>query len=501
MPPRSRPRVLVLGLDGGTFTLLDPLMEAGELPYLRSLAKNGVRAPLRSVYPAKTIPAWYSFATGRDPGELGVFGFAEPAEGPARSRLVRSFRPAEAFWDRLSRRGVKVGVVNFPVLSGYPLHGFVLPGMLSEGAATYPAELRREVEERLGTGYPGELPTFREADRDAWVARATEDVRRRAQVAADLAERHRPGFLFALFRETDRLEHQLWRELDRPVAQIRPDLLAFWRTIDAACAQVDRAFRSAGGPAVTLVISDHGHGPIRSDFLTNRWLEQERLLFFHRRAGPRAARQAVGRLVLAAQRLPLGARLSRAIADRLHDRPGARMSGLFGDPSFERSSGAIDWRRTVAFSYPVPEGIYLNPANPDLTPARRKEVVEEIRRRLEAFPEAKVEVFRPEDLYRGRNFEKAPALLFRVDGMETEPRMDFAYPRPLIRDRPAFFYGCGTHRMNGILLGAGDGVPAGVSLGPRALLDLAPTVLETMGLDVPASLAGRSFASVIAPPA
>ncbi len=61
-------RYLVLGLDGGTFDLLDPLMEAGELPFLRSLVQHGARAPLRSVYPAKTIPAWYSFATGQGPG-------------------------------------------------------------------------------------------------------------------------------------------------------------------------------------------------------------------------------------------------------------------------------------------------------------------------------------------------------------------------------------------------------------------------------------------------
>jgi predicted AlkP superfamily phosphohydrolase/phosphomutase len=492
---RSSRRVLVLGLDGGTFDLLDPLFEAGELPYLRSLVRKGVRAPLRSVYPAKTIPAWYSFATGRDPGELGVFGFAEPADDPCRSRLIRSFRPAEAVWDRLSRRGTKVGVVNFPVLSGYPLHGFVLPGMLAEGAATYPRELRAEVEAELGEKYPGELPAFREAERDAWVVRVTENIRQRAEAAAGLAERHRPGFLFALFRETDRLEHQLWSELDRPVARIPTDLLAFWRTIDAACEKVDRAFRSAGGPAVTLVISDHGHGPIRSDFLTNRWLERERFLFFRRRPRAFAVRDVVGRLALAAQRLPLGVRLSRAVADRLHDRRLGGLAGLFGGASFEQSSAEIDWRRTVAFSYPIPEGIYLNPFNPELTPARRAATIEEIRHRLESFPEAKIEVFRPQELYRGSNLEKAPALLIRVDGMETEPRMDFAYASALIRDRPSFFYGCGTHRMNGILLGAGDGVPSGSSLGPRGLLDLAPTILEIMGAEVPGTLAGRSFAA------
>jgi predicted AlkP superfamily phosphohydrolase/phosphomutase len=492
-------RVLVLGLDGGTFDLLDPLMEAGELPFLSSLAAKGVRAPLRSVYPAKTIPAWYSFATGRDPGELGVFGFAEPAEQPGRSRLVRSFRPMEAFWDLLSRLGVTVGVVNFPVLSGYPLHGFVLPGMLSEGATTYPRELRAEVEASLGTSYPGELPTFRAGERDAWVAEATEAVRRRARAAAGLAERHRPGFLFALFRETDRIEHQLWDELDRPVARIPADLLAFWRTVDAACAEVDRAFRAAGGPAVTLVISDHGHGAIRSDFLTNRWLHREKLLVF--RAEPRAltVRSVVARLALVAQRFPNGIRWSKRFAEWLRDGRHDELARMLEGASFEASSGRIDWRRTVAFSYPVPEGIYLNPFNPDLTPERRAEVLGELRRRLEAYPEAKIEVFSPEELYRGRNLGKAPSLFIRVDGMETEPRMDFAYPTPLIRDRPSYFYGCGTHRMNGIFLGAGDGIRPGGTLGSCRLLDLAPTILETMGVRPPEALVGRSFAGELLP--
>ena len=493
MSDRTR-RVLVLGLDGGTFDLLDPLMTAGELPFLQSLAAKGVRAPLRSVYPAKTIPAWYSFATGRDPGELGVFGFAEPTNEPGRSRLVRSFRPMEAFWDRLSRLGVKVGVLNFPVLSGYPLHGFVLPGMLSEGATTYPRELRAEVEESLGGRYPGELPTFREADREAWVAEATDSVRRRAKAAAALAERHRPGFLFALFRETDRIEHQLWNDLDRPVEEIPADLREFWRTVDSACAEVDRAFRAGGGPALTLVISDHGHGAVRSDFLTNRWLAREKLLVFRGDGGRFPLRNTVARLTLAAQRIPLAARLSRTVADWLRDGRHGDLARAIAGESFEESSARIDWRRTVAFSYPVPEGIYLNPFNPELTPEKRAEIVGDLRRRLEAYPEARIEVFRPEEIYRGRNLSKAPALFIRVDGMETEPRMDFAYPTALIRDRPTFFYGCGTHRMDGILLGAGDGVAPGTSLGACQLLDLAPTILETMGVAPPEALVGRSFA-------
>src|SRR4029077_11042629 len=99
----ARRRFLVLGLDGGTFDLLDPLMAAGELPFLRSLVRGGFRAPMASVYPPQTIPAWYSFATGLDPGSLGIFGFTEPDGGPGKSRIVQTFRPAQAFWDLLSR--------------------------------------------------------------------------------------------------------------------------------------------------------------------------------------------------------------------------------------------------------------------------------------------------------------------------------------------------------------------------------------------------------------
>jgi predicted AlkP superfamily phosphohydrolase/phosphomutase len=486
-------RFLILGLDGGTFDLLDPLMEAGELPFLASLVHDGVRAPLTSVYPAKTIPAWYSCATGKDPGELGIYGFTEPTGGPGESKLVQTFRPAEAMWDRLSRQGVKVGVVNFPLLSGYPLHGFVVPGMFSDHPVTYPRELRAELEGGLGAPYPAELPVHRESDRANWMALATRTVEQRGRSAAALATRHRPDFLFSLFRETDRVEHQYWAELSRPVSEIPADLLTFWRTVDAACREVDTAFRAAGGPAVTLVISDHGHGAIQSDFLTNRWLAEQGYLVF-RDGDALDGRNLLARMILWSQRNPLGRAMAKPIAEFLRKGGSERLAhAVNGAVSFEQMAERIDWEKTVAYSYPVPEGIYLNLRNPNLTADTREGVVGEIRSRLEKYSEAHIEVLEPRDIYRGHNFAQAPSLLIRVDSMLTEPRMDFSYPQALIRDRPEFFYGCGNHRMNGILIGAGDGVHRGTETGPLSLLDVAPTVLEGMGVSAPAGMTGHSF--------
>jgi len=492
MPHVSR-RFLVLGLDGGTFDLLDPLMDAGELPFLRAMVRGGLRAPLTSVYPAKTIPAWYSFATGKDPGELGIFGFTEPTGEPGRSKFVQTFRPAEAIWDRLGRLGLTVGVLNLPLRTGYPIHGFVVPGFFSDGGDTFPREIRAEIEGALGCPYPVELPVYHAAERAPWMEAATRAVMHRAKAAAALTASHKPDFLFVLFRETDRIEHQHWNELQRPVAEIPEDLLAFWRAVDAACAGVDHAFRAAGGPAITLVLSDHGHGAVHSDFLTNRWLAEQRLLVF-RDGDTLGARNLFARGLLASQRYSVGRKLGPPIAGWLAGRRRSRLARFVGGgTSFEEMATKIDWRRTIAYSYPVPEGIYLNDRNPDLTPERREAVLADLKRRLEAYADARIEVFDPREIYRGHHLEHAPSLLIRVDSMRTEPWMDFRYPRPLIRDRPEFFFGTGTHRMNGILIAAGEGVRPGQVDAALSLLDVAPTILEGMGAGPTHDLGGRSF--------
>ncbi|MCI4323555.1 MAG: alkaline phosphatase family protein [Thermoplasmata archaeon] len=494
------PRFLVLGLDGATFDLIDPMIRAGKLPFLARLAANGLTAPLRSVYPPKTIPAWYSFATGLDPGALGIFGFTEPNGGPGKSRLVQTFRPAEAVWDTLSRQGKKVGVVNFPLRSGYPLHGFVVPGMLTERPETYPADLLAAIEKDLGEPLLTELPPYQEAQREQWIAHATRHVEQCGRMAEFLCQRGAPDFLFVLFRETDRLQHQLWHELAKDPASWPPELSRFWEAVDSACARIETAFQHGDTNAITIVISDHGHGAALSDFFTNRWLQQEGYLVLKDEAGG-LRRRIVAPLLVKLAGVPGASSILRKLADRLQGSPGRERMGqlLTGTGSFESMASHIDWEKTVAYSYPVPEGIYLNRYNPNLTSERKAALRREIRDKLTAYPEARIEVFDPLEIYRGRNFQQAPDLLLRVDGLATELRMDFSYPAPMLRQRPAYFYGSGVHRMDGILFASGGGSPTLRLEDPLSLLDVCPTVLDGMNVASSPDLSGRSFLARLIP--
>jgi predicted AlkP superfamily phosphohydrolase/phosphomutase len=70
----ARPKVLVIGLDCAEPSLVfDRYFNV--LPHLKRLINTGVFARMRSSDPPITVPAWAVMMTGKDPGQLGFYGF------------------------------------------------------------------------------------------------------------------------------------------------------------------------------------------------------------------------------------------------------------------------------------------------------------------------------------------------------------------------------------------------------------------------------------------
>ncbi len=144
-PPRweGDTRVIVLGIDGMDYRIVEELFAEGRLPNLRALAEEGAFKHLWSSVPPQSPVAWSNFITGRDPGGHGIFDFIhrDPATYlpylstsetipprrtirlgryiiPLSSARVELKREGRAFWEYLDDDGIPAVVFKIP--SNYP---------------------------------------------------------------------------------------------------------------------------------------------------------------------------------------------------------------------------------------------------------------------------------------------------------------------------------------------------------------------------------------------
>src|ERR1700755_1976492 len=108
-------KLTVIGLDAATWDVIDPLIDAGELPNLARLVARGARGPLASTVHPITSQAWATMFTGVNAGRHGLWDFCERDPSGYRLRLVNgSYRRAPTVWEMLSARERRVGIVNVP---------------------------------------------------------------------------------------------------------------------------------------------------------------------------------------------------------------------------------------------------------------------------------------------------------------------------------------------------------------------------------------------------
>ncbi|HXJ34259.1 MAG TPA: alkaline phosphatase family protein [Candidatus Eisenbacteria bacterium] len=288
------PKVLIIGLDGATWTVLEPWARAGRMPRLAALMDRGTWGPLRSTIPALTMPSWSSFVTGKNPGGHGIYAFTRTAPhayepgGIANAAHLRS----ATLWDHLGQAGRSVGVINVP--PSYPLrpvNGYVVGCMLTPPGErfTEPAEIATELD-----GYQIDLKAPRQlrANMTTYAERSTTYLsalctmtQRRADAVVRLMVRHPTDVVCVVFYSPDRVQHNFWDELDdRPRsgddARVRRAVEEVYSSLDAA---LGRVIDASGPDATVILASDHGFVPKPAQSVRiNRWLADHGLLAEHR---------------------------------------------------------------------------------------------------------------------------------------------------------------------------------------------------------------------------
>ena len=123
--------VVVIGIDGAEWSIIEPLLDAGDLPNLSGLIERGAAGRLRSLDPRQKSPViWTTIATGLDPEEHGVGGFViegNPHGRDSYSHYSSNMWKAPAFWDILGDRGKTVGVIGWLVTwPPWPVNGYMV---------------------------------------------------------------------------------------------------------------------------------------------------------------------------------------------------------------------------------------------------------------------------------------------------------------------------------------------------------------------------------------
>jgi predicted AlkP superfamily phosphohydrolase/phosphomutase len=478
-------KVLLLGLDGVTYSVLDPAFEAGHMPNLNALLKRGASGVLTSTVPPYTPPGWTSIFTGVNPGRHGIFGFTlghiQRTDGLVRLDRVK----APAIWNAANAQGVRMGMFNVPMtFPPPPVEGFAVAGMLTpEGGGetpdgfTHPNELAQRIVDAVGS-YEIDIEVDYEQD---WKSTAIiERLSRNLKVKRDalrylLGEYDDIPLLFAVLEAPDRLMHVHYKYIDprcehftRPEAA--PIRQRAWGLFDEMDEVIGDLIAWAGDDGYVVTCSDHGFGPKEKGVNVNLALMEWGLLSVGG-AGSMAKSAGLRRVARRAKKV-LPKSMRRRAKSRAH--------------------AAIDWEVTKAFSAPIPQqGIYINLARrePHGIVAEsdyegvRDEIIDRFSRLIDPDDGQPVcdRVYRREEVIIGPEAPHAPDL-FPVCRAYSYELSDGLYSPSVLTDYRGLPRG--FHHMDGIFGVAGPGIAPRRSAA-ASLYDIAPTTLYLAGLKIP----------------
>jgi predicted AlkP superfamily phosphohydrolase/phosphomutase len=271
-----------------------------------------------------------------------------------------------------------------------------------------------------------------------------------------------------------------------------PDILDYYQTVDRLLGEM---VKQVPDDALVVVLSDHGFGPFHKFFHINNWLAELGLLKFKRAPLSLVKRLAfrLGVTPITALKWVIRLRLSGMRKNVKRGRGRGVLKRLF------LSFADVDWGRTKAFSVGNFGQVYLNakPQRPQ-GPVREHEyealrdyIATEALALRDPVDDAQIvrKVYKREEVFHGNAVDRMPDLVLHTDRARyvSFGHADFGSNKTV----EVSIGQTGHHHMAGVLAMRGPGIRPGLTLEGAKILDLAPTILHYMGLDVPDNMDGE----------
>lgn len=482
-------RTLVIGLDGATFDILRPLLEAGIMPNLKQLMSTGASGTLDSVLPTNSAAAWSSFATGKLPSRHGIYEFRIRSEGSlVPNAIVNSTHLRdETIWQIAGRHHANSGIIAVPMTyPPRPLNGFMVTGLLTPSTApvfTYPEELSDELRGLHDGSYTFDVEWMNYQGRQKELIR---DLNYLTEVNLEttlyLAENRNWDFLCTVFVSPDRLQHCLWPFIDPDfpgydadvAEEIYPLVQEHFAYLDSCIGRI--LSEIADEQTTVLAMSDHGFTGVFQQMVINDWLAEQGLLKY----------RTVRRDLL---------QIMKQIGGPIYHRLGLKRN-LTGRIRSLSQASIIEWSRTRAYCpWDQQQGISINlkgrePEGIVSAGKEYEELLSEIEQLLidaqdpsSGLPLFK-QVLRGKDYYLDEVQSPTPDLIVIPDSY-----LRVAAPRQR-RMFDSTGWATGDHALSGIFVASGNGIRQNAVVEGARLIDLAPTILFMLDVPVPSDMDG-----------
>ena len=485
--------VVMIGLDGAEWPLVERWAAAGELPTLARLMRDGTRGRLRTPEGFNDNAVWASFATGRQPERHGWWHFNEIREGGYDvERTTRDHIDGRAFWEHLSDAGRTVTVLDAPKspvgrgLRGVQLVDWLTHGQDSPVPLSDPPGFADEVVAAYGSPHPRRCLDIDRPARELpnWLDDRIDMARRKGDLSVDQLGARDADLVVTVLGESHCVGHQCWHLHDPAhpyhdpalVSRVGDPLLAIHRELDD---QVARIVEAAGPEATIVVFACLGMGPNDSasgalDAVLarlDRWTPSADLsarargMSLWHRLVPPAVRRRIPRW---------WQRVGRAYATRL----AAAMRRQRSYFPIDCGSGAGGVRLNVVGRE---EAGVIEPGAYERTLADVEAALGELVD-TETGESVVAGIERPAETRDGPYVHRFPDLMVHwspgtvpVRAVRS-PRVGTVEATPLGRT--------GDHRRNGFFVAAGPGVGKGMVAPDADIVDLAPTISDMLGAEL-----------------
>jgi len=284
---KNAKKIVIIGLDGATWKIIEPLERDGKLPNISYLMKNGTYGTLKSYEPMFSPSVWTSIASGVTPEKHGITNFFNTAHDIRTKRL----------WNILNDHGDTVGVVGW--LITWPpddVRGFLIPDWLARDTETIPKEYAflKELEQaeqarqertwqyfyRLGLRCLANGISFKTviqsalvagyekickpADKDIYYIKKIIRHRLYRDTFIHLYQQYEPEFTAYVIVETDALSHNYWKymEPENFTGVSERDIKKYGNVIKDIYIEADntigKILKCLDGDSTVIIVSDHG---------------------------------------------------------------------------------------------------------------------------------------------------------------------------------------------------------------------------------------------------